>query len=61
MKIAAAQAIAGMISDKDLTPDSIVPKGMDFRVPPVVAAAVAHSAIETGVAKIKIDPELIAQ
>jgi malate dehydrogenase (oxaloacetate-decarboxylating) len=61
MKIAAAQAIAGMISDKELGPDSIVPKGMDFRVPPMVAAAVARSAIETGVAKIKVDPDLIAQ
>ena len=34
---------------------------MDFRVPPLVAKAVARTAIETGVAKIKMDPELIAQ
>ena len=61
MKIAAAQAIAGLIPEKELNPEYIIPKGMDFRVPPVVAAAVARSAIETGVAKIKIDPELIAQ
>jgi malate dehydrogenase (oxaloacetate-decarboxylating) len=61
MKIAAARAIADMIPEKDLEPEAIIPKGMDFRVPPVVAAAVARSAIETGVAKIKIDPEIIAQ
>ncbi len=61
MKIAAAQAIAGMIPEKELAMDYIIPKGMDFRVPPVVAAAVARSAIETNVAKIEIDPEIIAQ
>ena len=43
MKIAAAQAIAGMIQDKELEPDYIIPKGMDFRVPPMVAKAVAQS------------------
>jgi malate dehydrogenase (oxaloacetate-decarboxylating) len=61
MKIAAAQAIAGMVLNKELEPDYIIPKGMDFRVPPVVAQAVARAAIETGVAKIELDPELIAQ
>ena len=61
MKIAAAQAIAGMVLNKELEPDYIIPKGMDFRVPPVVAQAVARTAIETGVAKIELDPELIAQ
>ncbi len=34
---------------------------MDFRVPPAVAAAVARSALETKVARIEVDPELIAQ
>ncbi len=61
MKIAAAQAIAGLIPEKELNPEYIIPKGMDFRVPPVVAAAVARRAIETGVAKIEVDPEIIAQ
>ncbi len=61
MKIAAAQAIAGMVQDKELEPDYIISKGMDFRVPPAVAKAVAQSAIESGVAKIIMDPELIAQ
>ena len=61
MKIAAAQAIAGMISEKELEPDYIIPNGMDFRVPPAVAAAVARSALETEVARIEVDPEIIAQ
>ena len=61
MKIAAAKAIAAMILEKELEAGAIVPRGMDFRVPPVVAQAVAQSAIETGVARIHMDPELIAQ
>ena len=61
MKIAASQAIAGLIPEKELNTEYIIPKGMDFRVPPVVAAAVARRAIETGVAKIEVDPEIIAQ
>ncbi|MGC1402828.1 MAG: malic enzyme-like NAD(P)-binding protein [Thermodesulfobacteriota bacterium] len=61
MKIAASQAIAGLIPEKELDTEYIIPKGMDFRVPPVVAAAVARRAIETGVAKIEVDPEIIAQ
>ncbi|MEW6184143.1 MAG: malic enzyme-like NAD(P)-binding protein [Thermodesulfobacteriota bacterium] len=61
MKIAAARAIADMVLQTELHPDYIIPSGMDFRVPPVVAQAVARAAIETGVAKISIDPELIAR
>lgn len=61
MKIAAAHAIADLITEKELRPSHIVPRSMDFNVPPAVAAAVARSAIETGVAKIEMDPELVAQ
>jgi len=61
MKVAAARAIAEMISEKELRLDYVVPNGMDFRVPPAVAAAVARSAIETKVARIEGDPEIIAQ
>jgi malate dehydrogenase (oxaloacetate-decarboxylating) len=60
MKIDAAKAIASMVSDEELKPDYIIPKSMDFRVPPVVARAVAQAAMETGVARIKADPEWIA-
>lgn len=61
MKIAAARTVAGLVSDKKLNPEYIIPKGMDFNVPPAVAAAVARAAMESGVAKIKVDPERIAQ
>jgi malate dehydrogenase (oxaloacetate-decarboxylating) len=61
MKIAAARAIADLVPEKDLGPEFIVPKSMDFQVPARVAAAVAGSAIETGVARLRIDPEIIAR
>ncbi len=52
MKIAAAQAIAGVISDEELRPDYIIPKAFDPRVKDAVAAAVAQAARDTGVARI---------
>ncbi len=52
MKIAAAQAIASLVSDDELTADYIIPKAFDKRVGPVVAAAVAEAARKTGVARI---------
>jgi malate dehydrogenase (oxaloacetate-decarboxylating) len=61
MKIAAANALAKAISDKDLNADHILPSGMSFSVPPLVAAAVAQAAIETGVARKKVDPEEVAR
>lgn len=60
MKIAAAQAIAGLVCDKDLRPEWIIPKGTDFSVAPAVAEAVARAAIETGVARVQIDPSAVA-
>ncbi len=61
MKIAAAHAIASLVSDKELKPEYVIPSGMDFRVPPAVAAAVAKAAMDTGVARVQVDPELIAE
>jgi malate dehydrogenase (oxaloacetate-decarboxylating) len=61
MKLAAAHAIAGLVSDKELRPEYILPYMLDFRVPVAVAKAVATSAMETGVARIKVDPEVIAE
>jgi malate dehydrogenase (oxaloacetate-decarboxylating) len=61
MKLAAAQAIAGLISEQDLHPERIIPSGMDFTVPPTVAAAVARAALETGVARVQVDPVQVAE
>ena len=51
MKMAASHAIAGLVSDEELTADYIIPKAFDKRVGPAVAAAVAKAARETGVAR----------
>jgi malate dehydrogenase (oxaloacetate-decarboxylating) len=52
MKIAAAKAIAGLISDEELRSDYIIPAPFDSRVAPAVAAAVKEAAIKTGVNRI---------
>jgi malate dehydrogenase (oxaloacetate-decarboxylating) len=60
MKIAAAHAIAGLVTDRELRPDWIIPKGTDFGVAPAVAEAVARCAIDTGQARAKVDPAAVA-
>ncbi|MCI8549559.1 MAG: NAD-dependent malic enzyme [Lachnospiraceae bacterium] len=52
MKIAAAGALAALISDEELSPEYIIPKAFDKRVGPAVAKAVAKAARDTGVARI---------
>ncbi len=52
MKVAAAYAIAGLIEDKDLTADYIIPVAFDLRVGKAVAEAVADAARKSGVARI---------
>lgn len=59
MKIAAAYAITNLIEDSQLREDYVVPDVFDPRLAPAVAAAVAKSAMETGVARIKVDPEAV--
>ncbi len=60
MKVAAVYAIANLIDESDLTTDYVIPAPFDARVAPAVAAAVAKTAMETGVARIKVDPEEVA-
>ena len=52
MKIAAAEAIAGLVADHELTEDYVIPAPFDPRVGKAVAAAVAVAARESGVARI---------
>ena len=52
MKIAAARAIAGLVSDEELSADYILPKAFDPRVKDAVAKATAQAAIDSGVARI---------
>ena len=53
MKMAAAMALAGLISDEELNADYIIPYAFDPRVGPAVAKAVAQAAIDSGVARLK--------
>ena len=59
MKVAAAYAIAGIISEEELSSEYIIPKAFDPRVAPDVAAAVAKAAIDCGVARKDMDIEAI--
>ena len=52
MKVAAAEALAGLISAEELNEDYIIPAAFDPRVGPAVAKAVAEAARRTGVARI---------
>jgi malic enzyme len=51
MKIAAAHAIASLVSEEELNPDFIIPNAFDLRVGKAVAEAVAQAARDTGVAR----------
>ena len=52
MKMAAAQALADLISDDELNEEYIIPAAFDPRVGPAVAKAVAEAARKSGVARI---------
>lgn len=61
MKVAAVEAIASLIKEDELKPEYVIPAPFDPRVAPAVASAVAKAAMETGVARIKVDPEQVAE
>ena len=52
MKIAAAYAIASLVSDEELTPDYILPYAFNEKIKDTVAKAVADAAVKDGVARI---------
>ena len=61
MKIAAADAIASLISESELNETNIIASPLDPRVAPTVAAAAAKAALDTGVARrTDITPEDVA-
>ncbi|MDN5311908.1 MAG: hypothetical protein PWQ68_881 [Thermoanaerobacteraceae bacterium] len=61
MKLAAAHAIASLITDEELSPDYCIPGAFDKRVAAYVASRVARAAMETKVARIMIDPEKLKE
>ncbi len=58
MKLAAANALASLVEP---TEDMIIPSIFDSRVAPSVASAVARAAMDSGVARIKVPPEEVAE
>lgn len=61
MKVAAAEAIASLITEEDLTEEFVIPAAFDTRVAPIVAKSVAKAAMDSGVARISVDPEAVAE
>ncbi|MDQ0231025.1 NAD(P)-dependent malic enzyme [Metabacillus malikii] len=61
MKIAAVEAIADLVSQEKLSSEYVIPAPFDPRVAPAVAKAVAKAAMETGVARITVNPEEVAE
>ncbi len=61
MKLAAVYAIADLVSPDELSADKVIPAPFDPRVAPHVAAAVAKAAMESGVARISVDPEMVKE
>ncbi|MGW9857629.1 malate dehydrogenase (oxaloacetate-decarboxylating) [Staphylococcus hominis] len=57
MKKAAVEAIANLIDTSELNPDYCIPGPFDKRVAPSVARDVARAAMESGVARIEVDPQ----
>lgn len=61
MKVAAARAIAGTVAEGELSATYIIPKPFDRRVAPAVAGAVAKAAQQSGVSRVNIAPEEVAE
>ena len=60
MKIAAAYAIASVVSEDELSEDFVIPEAFDLRIAPIVAREVAKAAIKTGVARRSdMTPEMV--
>ncbi|WML37399.1 malic enzyme-like NAD(P)-binding protein [Clostridium sp. OS1-26] len=62
MKMAAAYAIAELVSEEELNAEYVIPQAFDLRIAPKVAAYVAKAAIDTGVARrTDVTPEMVAE
>ncbi len=61
MKLAAADALASLVDPVGLAGDTIIPSIFDPRVAPSVASAVAKAAMDSGAARLHVDPEQVAE
>lgn len=59
MKIAAAERLAALVSERELREGQIIPPAMNYEVAPALAAAVAQAAMDSGVARIRVDAHLV--
>jgi malate dehydrogenase (oxaloacetate-decarboxylating) len=61
MKLAAAERLASLVTEKEFEDGQIIPQAMNYDVAPALAAAVAQAAMDTGMARIRVDPLIVAQ
>nr|WP_027719833.1 malic enzyme-like NAD(P)-binding protein [uncultured Desulfovibrio sp.] len=61
MKIAAAYALADLVKPEELGPQMIIPSTLNPDVAPMVAEATAKAAMNSGIARVKIDPAVVAE
>jgi malate dehydrogenase (oxaloacetate-decarboxylating) len=61
MKLAAAERLASLVSEQELEEGQIIPLAMNYDVAPALAAAVAQAAMDSGVARLRVDPQVVAQ
>ena len=56
-----AARTAALVSERELQEGQIIPQAMSYEVAPALAAAVAQAAMDSGVARLCVDPQLVAQ
>ncbi|MBT9259324.1 MAG: NAD-dependent malic enzyme [Clostridiales bacterium] len=61
MELAAARALADLVSPEELGPEKVIPSPWNREVAPQVAAAVARAAMEEGVSRVQVDPLQVAE
>src|SRR6266581_6400635 len=61
MKLAAAERLASLVTEQEFEEGQIIPQAMNYDVAPALAAAVAQAAMDTGVARVRVDPQAVAR
>ena len=61
MKFAAAERLAAMVSERERQDGQIIPPAMSYDIAPALAEAVAQAAMDSGVARLRVDPHMVAQ